>query len=183
MPGLLPARGRDLCHLWRLPFEGLGEGGAAEHTLVWPGGFAKRTTSLAWAATGMIRFWGHPAFLDTRYNRRDIPRPGPAIVSKWRFHWTRFRNRFLHLANWRLFRFGFEFQNRTFADRANRSLRDSLDSRKGEIMLLGYLRVSKGDDQSPAAQRLALSNAGCERFFEEAASGGKWDRPLSRSLK
>jgi DNA invertase Pin-like site-specific DNA recombinase len=44
-------------------------------------------------------------------------------------------------------------------------------------VLLGYLRVSKGDGQSTAPQRLALREAGCERFFEEVASGGRWDRP------
>lgn len=44
-------------------------------------------------------------------------------------------------------------------------------------MLIGYARVSKGDDQSTAAQRRALADAGCERLFEEAASGGRWDRP------
>lgn len=50
-------------------------------------------------------------------------------------------------------------------------------------MLIGYARVSKGDDQSTAAQKRALKDAGCERLFEEAASGGRWDRPeLHRML-
>ena len=40
-----------------------------------------------------------------------------------------------------------------------------------------YARISKGDDQSTAVQRRALKEAGCERVFEEAASGGRWDRP------
>lgn len=44
-------------------------------------------------------------------------------------------------------------------------------------MLIGYARISKGDDQSTGAQRRALADAGCERVFEEAASGGRWDRP------
>ncbi len=44
-------------------------------------------------------------------------------------------------------------------------------------MLLGYARVSKGDDQSNAAQLRALNAAGCKRVFEEVASGGRWDRP------
>lgn len=44
-------------------------------------------------------------------------------------------------------------------------------------MLLGYLRVSRGDDQSTAPQRRALAQAGVEKFFEETASGGRWDRP------
>lgn len=44
-------------------------------------------------------------------------------------------------------------------------------------MLVGYARISKGDEQSTAVQRRALRDAGCERIFEEAASGGRWDRP------
>lgn len=44
-------------------------------------------------------------------------------------------------------------------------------------MLIGYARVSKGDDQSDALQLLALKEVGCERIFTEAASGGRWDRP------
>ncbi|MBV8401361.1 MAG: recombinase family protein [Acetobacteraceae bacterium] len=43
-------------------------------------------------------------------------------------------------------------------------------------MLLGYARVSKGDEQSNALQGKALRAAGCRRIFEEAASGGRWDR-------
>ncbi|WP_293396180.1 recombinase family protein [Phenylobacterium sp. RIFCSPHIGHO2_01_FULL_69_31] len=54
---------------------------------------------------------------------------------------------------------------------------------KGLKMLIGYARVSKGDDQSTAAQKRALKEAGCDRLFEEAASGGRWDRPqLHRML-
>jgi DNA invertase Pin-like site-specific DNA recombinase len=44
-------------------------------------------------------------------------------------------------------------------------------------MLLGYARVSKGDDQSNALQVRALRAAGCRKIFEEAASGSRWDRP------
>lgn len=44
-------------------------------------------------------------------------------------------------------------------------------------MLIGYARVSKGDDQSDTLQLRALEEAGCERIFTEAASGGRWDRP------
>lgn len=46
-----------------------------------------------------------------------------------------------------------------------------------EPYLIGYVLVSKGDDQSNAAQRRALDTAGCKRVFEETASGGRWDRP------
>ena len=49
-------------------------------------------------------------------------------------------------------------------------------------MNLGYARVST-DDQATAAQLDALRAAGCERVFEERASGGRWDRPeLHRML-
>lgn len=59
-------------------------------------------------------------------------------------------------------------------------VKDSKSSRKG--VLLGYARVSKGDEQSNAVQAEAL-RAGCRRIFEEAASGGRWDRPeLHRML-
>lgn len=51
-----------------------------------------------------------------------------------------------------------------------------------EPYLLGYARVSKGDDQSNAAQLTALKRAGCARLFEEAASGGRWDRPVLQEL-
>ena len=50
-------------------------------------------------------------------------------------------------------------------------------------LLLGYARVSKGDEQNNALQTKALKAAGCRRLFEEAASGGRWDRPeLHRML-
>src|SRR5689334_8859850 len=50
-------------------------------------------------------------------------------------------------------------------------------------MLIGYARVSKGDEQSNKVQAKALRAAGCRRIFEEAASGGRWDRPeLHRML-
>ena len=49
--------------------------------------------------------------------------------------------------------------------------------------LLGYARVSKGDEQNNSLQTKALRAAGCRRLFEEAASGGRWDRPqLHRML-
>ena len=50
-------------------------------------------------------------------------------------------------------------------------------------LLLGYARVSKGDEQNNALQARTLRAAGCKRLFEEAASGGRWDRPeLHRML-
>jgi DNA invertase Pin-like site-specific DNA recombinase len=43
-------------------------------------------------------------------------------------------------------------------------------------MLIGYARISTRD-QKPHLQRDALREAGCERIFEETASGAKRDRP------
>src|SRR5947209_8764692 len=65
--------------------------------------------------------------------------------------------------------------------------RDSIRKRpfvkEGKGLMLGYARVSKGDEQSNATQAKALRTAGCRRIFEEAASGGRWDRPeLHRML-
>ncbi len=49
-------------------------------------------------------------------------------------------------------------------------------------VLLGYARVSRGDEQTSALQRRALAEAGVERVFDEAASGGRWDRPVLHRL-
>jgi DNA invertase Pin-like site-specific DNA recombinase len=50
-------------------------------------------------------------------------------------------------------------------------------------VLIGYARVSKGDEQSNTAQVATLRRAECEQVFEENASGGRWDRPeLQRML-
>jgi DNA invertase Pin-like site-specific DNA recombinase len=48
---------------------------------------------------------------------------------------------------------------------------------KATLMLLGYARVSKSDDQKTAPQIRALKEAGCKKIFEESASGGRWNRP------
>jgi len=53
----------------------------------------------------------------------------------------------------------------------------------GGGLLLGYARVSNGDEQTNTLQARALRAVGCRRLFEEAASGGRWDRPeLHRML-
>jgi DNA invertase Pin-like site-specific DNA recombinase len=50
-------------------------------------------------------------------------------------------------------------------------------AKAGKGLMLGYARVSKGDEQTNTMQARALRAAGCRRIFEEAASGGRWDRP------
>lgn len=48
--------------------------------------------------------------------------------------------------------------------------------------LIGYARVSKGDEQSNASQLAVLIGAGCQRIFQEAASSGRWDRPELQAM-
>jgi len=49
-------------------------------------------------------------------------------------------------------------------------------------MVLGYARVSKGQDQDTRLQETVLRAAGVERLFTEQASGGRWDRPQLHRL-
>ena len=49
-------------------------------------------------------------------------------------------------------------------------------------MIVGYIRVSKGEDQNADLQKDALERAGVGRVFCEEASGGRWDRPQLQRL-
>ncbi|HJV93362.1 MAG TPA: recombinase family protein, partial [Azonexus sp.] len=53
---------------------------------------------------------------------------------------------------------------------------------QGSRMLLGYARVSKAEAQDAAGQVAALRASGCDRIYQEAASGSRWDRPELRRL-
>jgi len=51
-------------------------------------------------------------------------------------------------------------------------------------MIFGYTRISKGEEQNKNLQRKALNEAHVERFFDEQASGARWNRPeLQRMLE
>lgn len=53
----------------------------------------------------------------------------------------------------------------------------------GSRMLIGYARVSKGE-QNPDLQHDALKSAGCERIFEDKVGGARAERPgLNRALE
>ncbi|HCE24604.1 MAG TPA: resolvase [Hyphomonas sp.] len=49
-------------------------------------------------------------------------------------------------------------------------------------MIFGYARVSKAEGQDTAAQVAALNAAGAETIFEDAASGGRFDRLSLQAL-
>jgi len=49
-------------------------------------------------------------------------------------------------------------------------------------VILGYSRVSKGDDQNAALQLQAFKAARVEKVFQETASGGRWDRPALHKM-
>lgn len=49
-------------------------------------------------------------------------------------------------------------------------------------MLIGYARISKGEEQNNALQIQALRQAGVGKIFEESASGGRWDRPMLHKM-
>ncbi len=49
-------------------------------------------------------------------------------------------------------------------------------------MLIGYARISRGEEQNNALQIQALKQAGVGKIFEESASGGRWDRPILHKM-
>lgn len=49
-------------------------------------------------------------------------------------------------------------------------------------MIIGYSRVSRGDDQNNRLQLQAFKDTGVEKVFEESASGGRWDRPVLHKM-
>ena len=44
-------------------------------------------------------------------------------------------------------------------------------------MIIGYTRISKGEEQRADLQIKALQEAGIEHVFDEKASGARWNRP------
>ena len=55
-------------------------------------------------------------------------------------------------------------------------------SKKPKGNLLGYARVSRGEEQTTRMQTRALKEVGVDRVFQEKASGGRWDRPQLHRL-
>jgi DNA invertase Pin-like site-specific DNA recombinase len=55
-------------------------------------------------------------------------------------------------------------------------------SKKVPVTLIGYARVSRGDEQNTRLQVRALKAAGVTKIFQDKASGGRWQRPELRRM-
>lgn len=49
-------------------------------------------------------------------------------------------------------------------------------------MIMGYSRVSKGEDQNARLQLQAFQKEGVKKVFCENSSGGRWDRPSLHTM-
>lgn len=49
-------------------------------------------------------------------------------------------------------------------------------------MILGYCRVSKGEDQRSNLQMSALKEAKVQKVYDEIGSGGRWNRPVLHKM-
>ena len=49
-------------------------------------------------------------------------------------------------------------------------------------MILGYSRVSKGEEQNSNLQIKALKNANVQKLYDEFGSGGRWNRPILHKM-
>lgn len=49
-------------------------------------------------------------------------------------------------------------------------------------MILGYSRVSKGEEQNSNLQIKALKNANVQKLYDEIGSGGRWNRPILHKM-
>jgi DNA invertase Pin-like site-specific DNA recombinase len=49
-------------------------------------------------------------------------------------------------------------------------------------MILGYSRVSKGEEQNSNLQIKALKEANVQKLYDESGSGGRWNRPILHKM-
>lgn len=49
-------------------------------------------------------------------------------------------------------------------------------------MILGYSRVSKGEEQNSNLQIKALKEANVQKLYDEIGSGGRWNRPILHKM-
>ena len=49
-------------------------------------------------------------------------------------------------------------------------------------MILGYSRISKGEEQTSKLQINALKEAKVQKIYDEIGSGGRWNRPALHKM-